>query len=495
MSVEHATTQSARGDASYYIHVVIMLFWMFGFKYISPIAPLTKQGMAAVGIFMGLLWAWTFVDFIWPSFLGMIAVGFTGFMTVDQAFTAGFGNTTTIMVAAVFVLAAYMTSTGICKTVAYWFITRKSCIGKPYMFAFYFFLAMYILGGTAGTVASYIIGWAIVYSISELLGYQKGDAFPAVLLVGTVLSAMLGATVFPFRVFAVLVLNNAKTLVGMDCSFIGWAIPSLAASFVAMVLFVLAIKYIFRPDVSRFVGAGDVFAQFKEELCLTKEQKVAIGVMVFIVLFASIPGFLPAGNPLKVWMAKLSIGPLIAIVLGLLYAVHKNGKPLINYITYMKNGIDWQTIVMLAASFPVASMIQHADSGVTTLINNVLVALLGNLGPYGIAALFIIFTAVVTQVAHNLVMVIVLAPIVCNLSIVMGFNPMPCLMMLAFAANCGIATAGASVMGAMLFANRTWIPTGKCFKYTWTGVIACIIGMIALGIPLAMAMGVGTPIS
>jgi len=467
---------------------------MFGFQFIPPIAPLTHQGMQAVGIFIGLLWAWTFVDFIWPSFLGMIAVGYTGFMTVDQAFTAGFGNTTTIMVAAVFVLAAYMTSTGICKTVSYWFVTRKACVGKPYMFMFFFFLSLYILGGTAGTVAAYIIGWAIVYSVSDLLGYQKGDGFPAALLVGCVLSAMLGATVFPFRAFAVMALNNARNLVGLDCSFIEWAVPSFCASFVAMILYILAIKYIFRPDTSKFIAGGDVFEEFRKELVLTKEQKVAIVLMCVVIVVASIPGFLPAGNPVKVFMAKLSIGPLIAMALGVLYAIHKKGDPIIDYPAHMRSGIDWATIVMLAASFPVASMMQHADSGVTTLINNFLTNMLGDFSPFMISIFFVVFTAIATQVAHNLVMMIVLAPIICNLSVVMGFNPMPALMMLAFAANCGIATAGASVMGAMLFANREWIPTGQCFKFSWTGVLMCIIGMCVLGIPIAFAMGVGTPI-
>lgn len=492
--VDHASTSSKRSDLSYYIHVAIMLFWMFGFQFISPISPLTHQGMQAVGIFMGLLWAWTFVDFIWPSFLGMIAVGFTGFMTVDAAFTAGFGNTTTIMVSAVFVLAAYMTSTGICKTVSYWFVTRKACVGKPYMFMFLFFLSMYILGGTAGTVAAYIIGWAIVYSVSELLGYKKGDKFPAALLVGTVMSAMLGATVFPFRVFAAMAINNAKTLVGLDCSFIDWFIPSFFASFSALVLYVLAVKFILKPDTSMFASAGDVFEEFRQELYITKEQKIAITLMCAIIVYASIPGFLPAGNPIKVVMSKLSIGPLIAIGLGILYAIHKKGDPIIDYPAYMRNGIDWQTIVMLAASFPVASMMEHKDSGVTILINDFLTALLGDFSPFMIAVVFIVFTAILTQVAHNLVMMIVLAPIICNLSIAMGFNPMPALMMLAFAANAGIATAGASVMGAMIFANREWIPTVQGFKYAWAGVFMCIIGMVFLGLPIAFAMGVGTPI-
>ena len=62
---------------------------------------------------------------------------------------------------------------------------------------------------------------------------------------------------------------------------------------------------------------------------------------------------------------------------------------------------------MLVASFPVAAMIQSPDSGVTILINDFLTGMLGNYSPFIIACIFIIFTAIVTQVAHNLVMIIV----------------------------------------------------------------------------------------
>lgn len=494
MSHAEFSTASKKKDSLYYIHVVIMLALMFGFQFLPEFSTLTHQGMQALGIFLGLLWAWTFVDFIWPSLLGMVAVGLTGFMTIDAAFTAGFGNTTTILVFFVFTLAAYLTATGVCKTVAYWFVSRKSCIGKPYLFMFYLMLACYILGGTAGTMGAIVIGWAVIYEVAHLLNYKSGDAFPAICLVGVVLCSMLGATVLPIRVFAVMSLNNAKTLLNMECSFMGWVIPSFCASFLVMVLFVLATKFIFKPDVARLYTKDDVYAHFREQINLDFNQKVGIAVLAGVVLFASLPGFLPAGNIIKIWLSKFSIGPIAAMAMAIVYAIHKNGEPMMNYAKAIKDGVDWQTIIMLAGSFPVAAMIQSPESGITTLINHVLTALLGNSSVFMITCIFIAFTFIVTQVAHNLVMMIVLAPIICNLSIVLGFNPMPCLMFLAFAANAGIATPGSSVMGAMLFANREWIPVGKCFTYTWVAVAIMIICCCAIGIPIAIALGVGTPI-
>lgn len=102
-----------RKDVIYYVHVAIILFLMFGFPQLGPYGPLSEMGMHALGIFISLLWAWTFVDFIWPSILAMVAVGLTGFMTIDESFASGFGNATTLNIMFIFGLAAFMTASGL----------------------------------------------------------------------------------------------------------------------------------------------------------------------------------------------------------------------------------------------------------------------------------------------------------------------------------------------------------------------------------------------
>ena len=486
------SAKTSQKDARYYINSAITILLMFGFQFLPTFGPVTHQGMCALGIFLGLLWAWSFVDFIWPSLLGIAAVGLSGFMTIDQAFSAAFGNTTTIMICAVFVLAAFLTSTGVCRTIAYWFVSRKSCKGRPYLIIFFLFTAMYILGGTAGTNATYIVGWAIAYEIAEMANYEHKDKLPAILVVGTVVSAALGATMFSFRAFAVIVLNTSKQILGLDVSLVGWFVPSFLASFSALVLLVLAIKFVIRPDVSALTGETDVFANFRGTK-LSKEEKIGIGALVFVIICAALPSFLPAGTPLRVFMSKFSIGPIIMITLAALYLVRVNGKPLIDYQKHIKNGIDWNTIIMLASSFPVASMMQNADSGVTALINSALLGLLGGYDAFALGVIFMLFTIVMTQVAHNMVLVIVLAPIICNLSTTMGFDAMPLLVMLAFAANTGLMTPGASVMGAMIYANP-WVSAKRAFAYTGLAVAIMAVTICLIGLPVGMMMNLGIPV-
>ena len=477
-------TASEKKDLTYWIHTIIVICLMFGFQFLPPFGPVTALGMQTLGIFLGLLWAWTFVDFIWPSLLGIIAVGLSGYMTMDAAFKTAFGDQTVLLVFFVFALAAYLTATGLCRTIAYWFISRKACIGRPYVFFSLLMLACYVIGGTVGTMGAIVIGWAVVYEICEIIGFEKGDKFPIAALIGVVLTSMLGATVFPFRALAALVLNQVHSITGLTVGFGAFFISAFVASILATVLYILTVKFIFKPDMKGLTAPDDIYAKFRA-VKMDRSQKVGVIGLIVVIVGACAPSFLPASWAITAFFAKFSLGPLIALVMLILAAIQIKEQKICDIGQSIKNGVDWSTIIMLAGSMPVAAMMKDPEAGVTVLINQALTGFLGDASPFLIAVIFIVFAGIVTQVAHNLVMGIVLAPILANLSLAMGFDPLPIAIFLSFVCNLGIATPGASVMGAMLFANRSWIPVKDCFKYTWVCVFEVILCIICFGLPIA----------
>lgn len=76
---------NARKDGRYYRHTFIGLLLMFGFRFLPPLAPLTETGMQVVGIFLGVIYLWSTVETIWPSILGIIALGTTNYCGIDGA--------------------------------------------------------------------------------------------------------------------------------------------------------------------------------------------------------------------------------------------------------------------------------------------------------------------------------------------------------------------------------------------------------------------------
>ena len=59
------------------IHIAITVLLMFFFRFLPAPAPITPYGMAIIGIFFGLVYAWTMSSLIWPSLLSLAALGVT----------------------------------------------------------------------------------------------------------------------------------------------------------------------------------------------------------------------------------------------------------------------------------------------------------------------------------------------------------------------------------------------------------------------------------
>lgn len=50
---------------------------------------------------------------VWPSFIALILLGFTGFCTVTEAFTTSIGNTTIVCIMFIFIMGAVVAQSGV----------------------------------------------------------------------------------------------------------------------------------------------------------------------------------------------------------------------------------------------------------------------------------------------------------------------------------------------------------------------------------------------
>ena len=100
-------------DGIYWLNTAITLLLMFGIGYLEPWGSLEPLGMKVLGIFLGMLWGWTTIGFVWPSMLGLLALGLSGYQSVSAAIGAGFGATNnTVLCIFLFVLPPIWTGSG-----------------------------------------------------------------------------------------------------------------------------------------------------------------------------------------------------------------------------------------------------------------------------------------------------------------------------------------------------------------------------------------------
>lgn len=83
--------------SKYYVHCLVGILIMLIFSCFNPFGPVTATGVKVLGVFLGTMYLWTFVDTLWPSLLGVIMLGFTGFGSFNSLLSSTFGSPIVIM--------------------------------------------------------------------------------------------------------------------------------------------------------------------------------------------------------------------------------------------------------------------------------------------------------------------------------------------------------------------------------------------------------------
>lgn len=107
-----------KSGVKYYIHCIIGILIMLVFRFISPFGPVTEVGVKVLGVFLGTMYLWTFVDTLWPSLFGVLMLGFTGFGSFNGLLSSTFGNPIVIMLFFVIMLTGAITEEGICEYIS-----------------------------------------------------------------------------------------------------------------------------------------------------------------------------------------------------------------------------------------------------------------------------------------------------------------------------------------------------------------------------------------
>lgn len=466
----------------YIFHCVIFFLLTFGFGYLPAIEPITPLGMKTLGIFLGLLYGWSFVDMFWTSLIGLLATGLTGAMTVNTAISVGFGSNITQMVLFCAVFSAYLSTVGFTEYLAYWFISRKFAVGRPYVFIFLILFAAFILGACISVIATLMIVWSIFYGICDILGYKKGDKFTSIIMVGISYFAALGGGIFPWKPLAAVVYGYMIPF-GYEAGFVSFTIACVAVSIGCFALFMFAVKFIIRPDVTFYMQAGDSFAEHREKK-MNKAQKIGAFCLIAYIAMLFLPEIMPVGMTGRATLKNLGMAGCVMLILAILVMIKPNGESLLNFKQAANQGINWDVIVLVASSLPVASILGSAEAGVMTLVGNVFGNIVANVNHIAFAVIVVLLASAVTQIAHNLVCAAVFTPIMCTFAAQIDISPMIIAPMLILALTVAIATPGASTTGAPIFGNSTWCPIKDAYLYNFYGWIITMICMVTIGLPI-----------
>lgn len=242
------------------------------------------MGMKAIGIFFGVLWGWVFIDLMWPSVLGMFAVGLTGFMTVGESFATAFSDNQTLQMLFVLAFVAYLEQCGCSTYIARWFISRKIGVGRPWIFSLLILTCGFVVSMFTFGTAAIVLTWAIYYEVCHTLGMTKSDAWTRMILFGVVVAGLTGAMCLPYQVMSVIFIGGVESSAGIVVNTTAFSLFRILTGYALVILYLIACRLIFKPDVSKLAASGDAFAEMRNQK-MNRDQKT--GLFVFFAVFGN----------------------------------------------------------------------------------------------------------------------------------------------------------------------------------------------------------------
>jgi di/tricarboxylate transporter len=134
--------------------------------------------------------------------------------------------------------------------------------------------------------------------------------------------------------------------------------------------------------------------------------------------------------------------------------------------------INWQTIVLFAAMLPMSTALEK--TGVSDMISNGIVTLLGSSGPILLLAGIYATTSVMTIFISNTVTAVLMAPIALQCAVQIGVSPVPFMFAVAVGASMCFTSPFSTPPNALV------MPAGQ---YTF-------MDYVKVGLPLQILMGV-----
>lgn len=474
----------------YYLHAAICLLITFGTGFIPPVGSITPTGMQAIGIFVGMLYGWSTMEMLWPSLLGIVAIGLSGYTNMAGAFKSAVGDNLTLQIISVLLFAAYMEKSGLSLFISRWFASRKLSVGRPWVMSLMVLTSSFVLSVFTNGSAAIIISWSFFYKILESCNYTRKDAYTNVMLFGIVFAGLVGAVCLPYQVMSVIYLDALKTSTGIEMNPLVYFFSRSAISYILILIFWLICRFIIRPDTSKLLQAGDLFASMRDDK-MTSEQKIAISAFIIFLLALFAPGNLPKSWPLVGVLGKLGLVGIATSIFIILSIVHviRDGKSvaLMNFSELMKTGMNWNLILCIAVTAPMANMLESDKTGVFNQFIAIFEPLTRSMGTLGFVFIVVLFVGILTQISHNTVLARVITPMLLPLAATIGINPIAMMMVIVLPIQVAVCTPGASGNAALIWSNTEWVQKKWVFSLCMLSFLLTLVYSLIL-LPVLLAI-------
>ena len=483
-------SEARRANGRYFANSIISVAIMVLFRLIPPFGAMTPLGMALLGIFVGLVWAWVTVDMIWPSVLALALVGFTGFSDAGVAgvLTAVVSNGVVQMLVCLLVFSAILTTSGISESLARRLVSLPICAGHPWVLTVCIYAASLICSALGSGFAVVLVCWDLVYSIAREVGYTRHDKWPRMATIAVVIGSVHGLAGMPFQAavvgaFGYLAAASGVPVVTYD--YLSFILFACVFFVVASALYFLVCKVILRPDLSKLRDArieGEIEP-------FTVRQRFALGLLGALFVYMVVPSLLPAG-PLRELLTSLGLTPFVLLLIGVAVMVRgRDGRRFFEFGELARQGLQWPMIFMIATAVFMGIALSSEGMGFTVTMVDLFSPLLAGTSAFAFCAMVVIVSSVVTNLLSNAVTTAIIIPVMYPFAVALGIDPLVPVVLIIHATEMGLLLPCSSPNGALLYGNQTWLDARDVVSQSLIAIITTVVALIICIEPAFVMLG------
>ncbi len=365
---------------------------MFGFRFLEPFGPITPVGMQVLGVFIGVIYLWSFVSVLWPSLLGMIALGLTEYGSMKDVFLKSFGDPITILILFAMILFGAIQHAGITKYISRWFLTRKMINGRPVVFSFILMYTTFVLAAlSANILPALLLMWSILYDVLKDVGYKKGDKYTTIMVIGTMFGAISGQASKPFTGSALMIIGSFEKVTNMQIDYLSYMFFGYVMSSLGILTFSLLIKFVLKPDMSRIANISTERFEKDKFPSMTLQQRILFACLFGYLILILLPSILPKTIGFVALIDKIGPwGVVFAFIVGLCMFKVDN-KPIIDFKEIIGRYVTWDVYFLVCMAMVISSALTSEGTGIKEFATEALNPLLGDRSPIVFYAILIVF--------------------------------------------------------------------------------------------------------
>ncbi len=457
------------------------------FSFLPPLEPLTPKGMKAVGVFLFTLTWWVSVGVGYPSLLCIILLVVTGVMTATEAFAASLGSWLIFFLIGCFGLSEALNVTGFARRFALWFLSRPFAAGRPWLLLALFLLGCTLMGAVMSATVTCIVFLTIGAAMLETLGYQKGEKFPAVMMMGIAWTSTASLSMTPIaHAGNLLIMEWIRRDFGYTMTFPQWMLMGIPLGLLVYLLLLMVFRFFIRPDVKNLQEMSDRFVR-KEANSLgpmSRSEKIAAGVFLAVIITWLLPGLIDGALP-AVGAYLKKIGYAVPAVLGacLLCLIRAEGKPVLTFEQWMVKGVEWGSMALVAAVVVLGDLVGNPNTGIPQFLTQIFDPLVTGVTPTVFLVVTLVWVVSQTNMMSNFVSMTlvytILVPIAGHSSVV---DPKALAVTIAMASNYAFSLPSATTATALAIGSG-WVPVSFMARWGLVLVLPIVLLFVFLGYP------------